>query len=89
MHVCIPLLKPPFQFVLPVVKFLAGKRLRRRMILHSGSEHEIVRGLSKYGIGRNIIPFELGGDYYLAAGYAEWINDRLQVERRREEEIGA
>jgi hypothetical protein len=88
-HVCLPLLKPPFQFVIPIVKFLAGKRLRRRMVLHSGSEHEILSGLDTYGIGRSIIPFEIGGDYHLEAAHAEWVVDRLQVERQREEEIEA
>jgi hypothetical protein len=79
--------KPPFPFIIPVVKFMAGKRLRRRMVLHTGCEHSIVMGLIKYGLSRSIIPFEVGGDYRWEVFHAEWLADRLLVERRREEAL--
>jgi hypothetical protein len=86
-HICLPQLKPPFLFVIPVVKFMAGKHLRRRMILHSGSEHLVLMGLIKYGLGRTIVPFEVGGDYRWEVWHAEWVANRLLVERRREEAL--
>jgi hypothetical protein len=57
------------------------------MVLHGGSEHSIIMGLIKYGLGRSIIPLEVGGEYRWEANYAEWLGNRLLVERRREEAI--
>jgi hypothetical protein len=56
-------------------------------VLHAGSEHSIVIGLTKYGLSRNIFPFEVGGDCYWEARHSEWVANRLLVERRREEEL--
>jgi hypothetical protein len=83
MHVCLPQLKrkPNFPFNLLVIKFLAGKHIRRRMVLHSGSEDLIVMDLIEYGLGRNIIPFEVGGDYRWEVNHAEWLANRLLIER--------
>jgi hypothetical protein len=55
------------------------------MVLHSGSENCIVMDLIGYGLGRNIIPFEVGGDYRWEANHAAWLANRLLVERGREE----
>jgi hypothetical protein len=87
MHICVPQVKPPFLFVFPIAKFLAGRRLRRRMVVHSTCEHMVVMSLIKYGFSRSIIPFEVGGDYRWEACHAEWLADRLLVERRREEAL--
>jgi hypothetical protein len=87
-HICLPQMKnPPFLFTIPIIKFMAGKRLRRRMVLHSGCEHFVVMGLIKYGLSRSIIPMEVGGDYYWQPCHAEWLANRLFVERRREETL--
>jgi hypothetical protein len=89
MHVCLPQLKSqrPFSFLIPVFKFIAGKQIRRRTVLHGGGEDSVVMSLIKYGLGRNIIPFEAGGDYRWEANHAEWLANRLLVERRREEAL--
>jgi hypothetical protein len=86
-HICLPQMKPPFQFVIPVVKFLAGKRLRRRMVIHSGCDHLIAISLLKYGLNPNIIPLEVGGEYHWEVSHAAWIANRLLVEGRREEAL--
>ncbi len=86
-HICLPQLKPPFHFIIPAVKFMAGKHMRRRMVLHSGSEHSIIVGLIKHGLSRSIIPFEVGGDLRWQGFHAEWLANRLLVERRREEAL--
>jgi hypothetical protein len=57
------------------------------MALHSGSDHSIIMGLIKYGLNRGIIPFEIGGDYHWQAFHAEWLNNRLLIERQREEAL--
>jgi hypothetical protein len=90
MHVCLPQLKSqrPSSFQIPVFKFIAGKHIRRRTVLHSGGEGSVIMSLVKYyGLGRNIIPFEVGGDYRWEANHAEWLANRLLVERRREEAL--
>jgi hypothetical protein len=89
MHISLPQakIKPVFPFIIPVVKYLAGKYIRRRMVLHSGSEDLIVMSLIKYGLSRSIIPFEVGGDYRWQEFHAEWLANRLLVERRREEAL--
>jgi hypothetical protein len=87
-HICLPQMKnPPFLFTIPVIKFIAGKRLRRRMVLHSGCENVVGMGLMKYGLSRNIMPLEVGGDCHWEACHAEWLADRLLVEGRREEAL--
>jgi hypothetical protein len=83
-HIRVP---PPLQFILPVVKFIAGKHIRRRMLLHTGSDNTVIMGLTKYGLTRSIIPCEVGGDYHWQAFHAEWLANRLLVERRREEAL--
>ena len=66
---------------------MAGKHIRRRMVLHGGSEDLIVMNLINYGLSRSIIPLEVGGDYHWEACHAEWLATRLLVERRREEAL--
>jgi hypothetical protein len=87
LHICAPQVKPPFDFMLPIIKFLAGKSLRRRMVVHSKCEYIVVMGLVKYGFSLSIIPFEVGGDYHWETCHAEWLADRFLVERRREEAL--
>jgi hypothetical protein len=89
MHVCSPQLKskPPFPFIIPIFKFMAGKHIRRRMVIHSGCEALIALDLIKYGLSRSIIPFEVGVDYHWEASHAEWLANRLLVERQREEAL--
>jgi hypothetical protein len=83
-HLCVPLRHPPFNFVLPVVKFILGKSLRRRLVVHHGSDLEILLSLESHGIIRAIIPTALGGDYHLHAELTEWLVDRLELEGQRE-----
>jgi hypothetical protein len=83
-HVCAPLRHPPFNFVLPVVKFILGLSLRQRLVVHHGCDLEILLGLESYGIVRANIPPALGGDYHLQAELTEWLVDRLELEGQRE-----
>lgn len=57
------------------------------MVLRTGYEHSIVMGLSKYGLSRSIVPFEVGGDYRwedAARGSARKIKDeRIHPGARR------
>jgi hypothetical protein len=44
-------------------------------------------GLIKHGLSRSIIPCEIGGDYRWQGFHAEWLGNRLLVERWREEAL--
>ena len=83
-HVCTPFRRPPFNFVLPVVKFIIGKNLRRRLFLHHGCDLEVLLGLESHGINRANIPPALGGHYPLQSELAEWLVGRLELEGQRE-----
>jgi hypothetical protein len=79
-HVCTPFRHPPFNFVLPVVKFILGKSLRRRLLVHHGCDLEVLLGLESHGIIRANIPPALGGHYRLQSELAEWLVGRLELE---------
>jgi hypothetical protein len=89
LHICLPQLKstPYFPFIVPVFKFFAGKHIRRRIVIHTGGADSVMMSLIKYGLGRDIIPFEVGGDYRWEANHAAWLANRLLVERRRGEAL--
>jgi hypothetical protein len=84
-HVCAPLRRPPFNFVLPVVNFILGKNLRRRLLVHHGCDLEILLGLESHGIIRANIPPALGGHYHLQSELTEWLVGRHELEGQREE----
>jgi hypothetical protein len=58
-HVCHP---PTFFAVLfPIIKVFFGARLRKRIQVHSGSEDKVMSQLESVGLGKDILPKELGG----------------------------
>lgn len=62
-HVCHP---PAFlRIVLPILQLFLGPRLRKRIRFHTGSEESVLSSLSKYGLTKDILPSELGGDVVL------------------------
>jgi hypothetical protein len=83
-HISLPFRHPPFNFVLPVLKFILGRSLRQRVVVHHGSDLEVLMGLEKYGISEANVPPVLGGRYKLEARVAAWLVDRLELESRRE-----
>jgi hypothetical protein len=82
-HLCLPFLHPPFNFVLPVFKFICGKSIRQRILVHSGSNLEVLLGLENHGIINANIPSVLGGHFNLQAALAEWLVERLELDGRR------
>jgi hypothetical protein len=84
LHLCLPFRRPPFNLLLPVIKFICGKSIRQRAVIHHGSHLEILLGLENHGIARANIPPALGGDYNLHAQLTEWLAHRLELEGRRE-----
>jgi hypothetical protein len=73
-HLC----HPPafFSIVFPLVKLVFGDQLRRRILLHSGSTEHVLRSLADpYGLTRDVIPTDLGGD--VALDVKSWLDARL------------
>lgn len=62
-HVC----QPPgfFRLLIPLVKLVMGERLRKRIRFHTGSHEDVQKSLEPYGLTKDILPTELGGDVVL------------------------
>jgi hypothetical protein len=71
-HLCHP---PTFLIlVLPVFKFFMGKRMRNRLQVHSGSKEKVLKHIAMYGLSKESIPEELGGNVRL--DYQAWLEQR-------------
>jgi hypothetical protein len=74
LHLC----HPPvfFAVVFPLFKIFLGERLRKRLKLHAGTKEHVLQALAEpYGLTRDVIPAELGGDVALDA--RSWLDARL------------
>ena len=74
-HVCQH--KPIFNLLIPLVKFFMGERLRKRLRFHSGSNDQVRTALAPYGLTKNVLPTELGGDVELQQ--EKWLAARKQA----------
>jgi hypothetical protein len=79
-HISLPFRHPPFHFVLPVLKFILGRSLRQRVVVHHGSDLEVLVGLDKFGISEANVPPVLGGLYKLQTELAAWLASRRELE---------
>lgn len=72
--------------MLPVIRQVMGRELRRRWIRHSGSKGDVLRALAEYGLDKESLPKVLGGNW---ARSSDWIDERRVLERVRatEEEV--
>jgi hypothetical protein len=71
-HLCHP--STFLMLVLPVFKFLMGKRMRNRLQVHSGSKEKVLKHIAMYGLSKESIPEELGGNVRL--DYQAWLEQR-------------
>lgn len=68
-HLCSP---PPFLHIfLPIGKHLLGERLRKRLVVHYGSEKDCLSSLLKYGLPPDRVPTQMGGQ--LVVDHAAWL----------------
>jgi hypothetical protein len=76
-HLC----HPPtfFHLIFPLISMFLGDRLRKRIRIHSGKVQHVLEGLeSKYGLTRDKLPLEIGGDVEL--NHELWLRDRAVYE---------
>jgi hypothetical protein len=71
-HIC----NPPyfFRILFPIVKIFVGERLRKRVNVHSGSDEKVLDRLDKFGLKREDLPSDLGGQIVL--DHDGWLEDR-------------
>ncbi|EJK65008.1 hypothetical protein THAOC_14195, partial [Thalassiosira oceanica] len=53
-----------------LMKVLMPARLTRRVNVESGKEKEVLAALDKFGLGKEVVPSDLGGDLVLKEGMA-------------------
>ena len=72
LHFC----RPPLVLstVFPIVRALLGKRLAKRIRVHSRSNQT---ELDEFGLHKDIIPVEIGGEVVL--NHAKWLENRRQL----------
>eukprot|EP00585_Thalassiosira_rotula_P016934 CAMPEP_0196193048 /NCGR_PEP_ID=MMETSP0911-20130528/49338_1 /TAXON_ID=49265 /ORGANISM="Thalassiosira rotula, Strain GSO102" /LENGTH=369 /DNA_ID=CAMNT_0041465265 /DNA_START=3 /DNA_END=1111 /DNA_ORIENTATION=- len=85
---CIPIriggfhiVQPPWFFtkiVFPFMKVIMPDRMRKRVRVYSGGEAKILKELKEVGLGREVLPSEIGGDVIL--DIESWI---LEMTSRR------
>lgn len=75
LHICHP---PTFFGILfPLIRLLLGARLRERIRVHTGSDEKVLASLNEFGIAKDSVPNELGGNIVL--DHARWLEDRKAV----------
>mmetsp|Transcript_5051 Transcript_5051/g.14498 ORF Transcript_5051/g.14498 Transcript_5051/m.14498 type:complete len:207 (+) Transcript_5051:107-727(+) len=71
-HVC----NPPkfFSIVFPLLKLFLGDRLRKRIRVHSGDKEKVIDHLAHFGLTKDCIPSDLGGNIVL--DNLGWLKER-------------
>lgn len=72
MHFCRP--TRILSTVFPLIKFLMGEHLRKRIKVHSRSESRAQAELDKYELYKDVIPQEVGGTVEL--DHDRWLEER-------------
>ena len=78
---CIHLCPPPMRFfwvIHPIMQYVAGKRLRLRLQLHSGSDKDVLKSLCQFGFSKSLLPSEMGGNIVL--NQRKWMYLRSAIE---------
>jgi len=76
-HACYP--NPICTYlVFPVVKNVCSRDLRLRFKVHTGSTTKVLQELAGYGLSKDRLPAEVGGDVVL--DMSQWVMERMRLE---------
>lgn len=67
---------PPWFFgkvVFPLMKLIMPERMRKRVKVHVGSEEKVLENLESFGLAREVLPSEIGGDVIIDT--ESWMQD--------------
>ena len=61
--------------IFPILKLFLGERLRKRIRIHAGSEEAVQKDMDNFGLTKDTLPSDLGGDIVL--DHKKWLKERL------------
>ena len=67
---------------LPILKFLVGRHVRIRMVIHGGSGNEYLRNLNVYGLRLENLSLVLPGGGFGPSRFNAWLEERRAIEER-------
>lgn len=73
--------KPLNQLIKPVGFALMDKEIRTRMVLTTLVDDTALEHLEKYGLTRDVVPVEMGGECHV--NHEEWLAKRRELENRK------
>ena len=68
--------------VVPVLKQLVGRAARHRILVHAGSDWDILRLVKPYGLAPRNISSAIGGEY-TKENFVKWMKERRKTEQDR------
>ena len=71
-----------YDIIMPSIKFLMGKDIRQRMLVHACNESIVERALQPYGIQLGCIPEQVGGTFKLSDSMAMLQKNQRELIRR-------
>jgi hypothetical protein len=84
-HACLGHALPAVQLVSAMSKQLAGKHIRLRAIMHTGTDGEMLESMATYGLEGKSICQILGGGY-THMQFQEWLDQQKIVEDKQSQE---
>ena len=75
-HLC----RPPsiIKLIWPIVRMFMTKRTRKRVLFHFGSFDSVSKSLATFGLKKELLPTEIGGEY--KHDHAQWLEERRKLE---------
>jgi hypothetical protein len=82
-HLCTGSGRSGLGIILPVLKYMVGRKNRLRFVVHAGSDTELLDQFSDYGLVKVHMSHCVGGSYG-RDDFLEWVGERQEQERERE-----